>query len=423
VLQYQRHAIDWHLKLYPNNTEVGGITYPQGLVENLDTEANQLFARIQYSYKFWRDMAVLAGVEDTLFIYTGDHSHTANVDINTGGDYMPLTQLEPLRPELEYVRNKPVDNFGVYAQLTTGRIFKRILSATAGLRYDLQFFDYVDVADPARPTLHRNLSQASPRIAVVVFPWRELILKAMVDWAFRAPAPAELFGANTFTLASNPGQLKPESITTFDLSADLLLWRHLNLHANWFYETFENQIAYSVSNANLSTNLYSRTVTGIETEVIAGFPVGGAGKLNGFFNYTFVHLIEEKIEDPTIAKSDQLTWAPAHVFSIGINYVGKGFNASIQGHYQGEVLRRSSDNAPMDYSSYRPASVKPWFTVDARLSYQVTDWIRLGIQGTNLFNARGYLIKNNNFPFDYQIDGVRVLGTMQVDFRSFIRPL
>jgi hypothetical protein len=60
-------------------------------------------------------------------------------------------------------------------------------------------------------------------------------------------------------------------------------------------------------------------------------------------------------------------------------------------------------------------SIAPWFTVDARVSYQVTDWFRVGAQATNLLNTHGALIKNINYPFDYQTQGVRVLGTLDVD--------
>jgi iron complex outermembrane receptor protein len=419
VLQYQRHGVDWHMKFYPDGTDVGGIAYPAGLSENLESDAHQLFARAQCSYRFWRAMSLVGGVEDSLFIYTGDSLHNANADINNGGTFAPVATVETLRPWFEYITNRPVENLGLFAQLASGRFLHRKLSITAGLRYDLQYFRYVDVNDRKRPSLSSDFNQVSPRVAIVAFPVKDFVVKGIVNRAFRAPAPAELFGANTFTLASNIKQLRPESITTIEAALDWMPVRFLDLRADWFWEDFANQIAYSVFNNNLSTNLYSRTVTGVEAEALWNLPLAKASKLSGFFNYTFTHLISEKIEDPTIAPSAPLTWAPAQTFNVGASYVGHRLSAALSGHYQGSVERRASDMPPgMPGATYRPPEVAPWFRLDGRVSFAVSNWVRLGVQATNILNTHGYLLKNNNFPFDYAIEGTRVLGTLELAIRD-----
>jgi iron complex outermembrane receptor protein len=60
VLQYQRHAVDWHIKFFPDNSQVAAadgssVVLPQGLYENLVTDTHSVFMRAQFSYKFWRD--------------------------------------------------------------------------------------------------------------------------------------------------------------------------------------------------------------------------------------------------------------------------------------------------------------------------------------------------------------------------------
>ena len=60
------------------------VTYPDGVIEDIDTVANDLFARAQVQYRVWRDVALLAGVENTLLTWGKDRSHTANVDLNNG---------------------------------------------------------------------------------------------------------------------------------------------------------------------------------------------------------------------------------------------------------------------------------------------------------------------------------------------------
>jgi outer membrane receptor protein involved in Fe transport len=141
--------------------------------------------------------------------------------------------------------------------------------------------------------------------------------------------------------------------------------------------------------------------------------------MSGFANYTFAHLLSEDIEEPTITRSDRLTWAPEHVANAGLSASRRGLAASVQGHYQGPVQRRLSDRqnadgTPTFFSAFRPGSVAPWFTLDARVSYRLLDWLRAGVQASNLLDTRGFLVKNNDYPFDYQIDGLRVLATVDV---------
>jgi outer membrane receptor protein involved in Fe transport len=243
-------------------------------------------------------------------------------------------------------------------------------------------------------------------------------IKAMIERAFRAPAPTEMFVTNSLLGNSKTDQIKPEVITTATLAADVMLVRHLNLRADWFYERFNNQIAFSATK-NFSSNLYSRRLTGLETEALFDAPVGASSRLGGFANYTYSHLLGEEVQEPTITRRDRLTWAPEHVANAGLNASWQGLGASVQGHYQGRVRRRPSDflkadGTPSYFSAFRHITVPPWFTLDARVQYRLTEWLQLGVQATNLLDKRGYLVKTNDYPFDYQIEGTRLLATIEL---------
>jgi iron complex outermembrane receptor protein len=165
--------------------------------------------------------------------------------------------------------------------------------------------------------------------------------------------------------------------------------------------------------------MYSRKLTGVEAEALFDADLGGAYHLGGFANFTFTHLLDEQVVEPTITASNKLTWAPRYVANAGVDFGFKRFAASMQGHYQGRVRRRSSDRftpegAPTAFAPYRPASVAPWFTLDARVSYRVDEWLRLGLQASNLFGNEGYLVKPQNYPFDYRIESRRVLVTIDI---------
>jgi iron complex outermembrane receptor protein len=420
VLMWQRQEVDYDARFYPAG--VNGFTH--GLDEDLDNETNDLFARGQVSYRVWRELSLLVGVEDRVFLYFGDHAHTANADLTTGQPIMPYADgvLRPQLPVLAPVIDRPVESLGVYGQIATGRFLRRRLSITGGLRYDLQTGTYVDVTRAGHPEGDRSFQQLSPRLAILVYPWRDLVLKAMVDRAFRAPAPTELFGANTYFISSNINQTKAEQLTSVTLAGDLMLWSHLGLRADWYWQKDENPIDFSASAPNLATNLYTLTVTGIEAEALFDAPLSAVDVLSGFANYSYVHQLDQQIQDLTIQGSSQLAWYPEHVFNFGLAFIGHGLGISLQGHYQGQVYRRPSDSINPDgtvspYAAYRPASVAPWFTLDARISYRVNEWLRLGVQGSNITNTRGYYLKTDRYPFDYQIQGARVLATAELTLK------
>jgi outer membrane receptor protein involved in Fe transport len=417
VLMWQRQEVDYHARLFPS----GIAGFPNGLTEILDNETNVLFARGQATYRVWRDMSLLLGIENRTFFYGGDHDHRANADLSGA---MPVAYpdnlLRPQGPALAPVVNHPVEDVGVYAQVATGRVLRRLVSATAGLRYDYETFNFVDTTEPGLTTIDtRTFQQVSPRVAVLFYPWHELVLKAMFDRAFRTPAPSELFGANTLFIASHVELTKPELLTTVTLAGDLPLINHLDVRADWFWRLDDNPIDFSASAPNLATNLYTLTVTGVESELLFDAPVSPLDNISGFLNYTYTHQLSEQVLDLTIQKSNELAWYPEHVFNIGAAFNGHGFSLSAQGHYQGTVLRRPSDSLNPDgsvspFAAYRPANVAAWFQLDARVSYRVTDWLRLGVQATNLTNTHGFYLKTGRFPFDYQIQGVRVLGTLEL---------
>src|SRR5204862_1263621 len=123
------------------------------------------------------------------------------------------------------------------------RVLKRSLSATAGVRYDLQFFDYIDIHRADRPTQSRQLDQISPRLGLVFYPMENLTVKALAERAFRAPAPTALFVANSLLGNSRTDQLQPEEMTAYTLAGDLVLKHHLDLRRDLFLQEFDNQIA------------------------------------------------------------------------------------------------------------------------------------------------------------------------------------
>ncbi|MBU1101451.1 MAG: TonB-dependent receptor [Bacteroidetes bacterium] len=410
LARYQIHNIDWNTRFYREDA-FGGY-YPAGMWEYLDTKAEDLFARAQLTFSLDKNASILTGIETDFFFYNGDNEHYSNIDVDVTAEPFADNRIQKLGPWLDYINGQTVKNVGVYGQFMSGDLLADNLSVTLGARYDVQFFDYNKINTPGTPTESKDFSQFSPRVALVYMADKDLALKAMWGKAFRAPSPTEMFGAHTWTLGSNIEQVKPEIITTAEFAVDWIINKYFNWRTNIFHTKFENQIAYSAQNNNLSTNVYSLTNQGFETELLFGYE-----GLNGFLNFSYVKRVDEEIQDITIAQSEDLTWEPPMKINFGASYHFDKFHIALSGHFQAAVDRRDSDKGvqelplgvgvSFDMDQYRGPQVDNWFTVDFNGSYKVSEFVKLGVSVFNLFDKEYFLVKNIGFPFDYQQTGRR----------------
>lgn len=410
VVRYQRHGLDWNMRYYPN----GALDdfYPLGVTEYLKTSAEDVFGRMQYKYSLGKESVLLAGVEGNVFYYNGDDAHTSNIDLNS--DFSPFidNDPQPMNAWLEFVKAKPLINLALFAQYTSPRVLNGLLQATVTLRYDNQFFNYTDIYSAERNEESKSFEQFSPRVGLVFHAKPTLTVKALAGRAFRTPTPTEMFGANTYSLASNINELSAESITTFELVGEWQTSKKTIMRLNTFYTSFEDIIAYSVANANLSTNLYSLTNFGVEYEIetfiSSSFQVMG--------NYSFVKRLNETIRDETITESpDKLTWYPAHSLNVGFSYEKNKILSSLMVHAQSQIVRRSSDITDRT-KDFRPEEVAAWATLDTKIAYRFTPYLELGLLITNLANQDNYLIKNNAYRFDYRMNQRNFLVNLRYDF-------
>jgi len=435
VLRYQKHDITWNQRYYPVDAFDG--YYTDGMWEYLDTDAEDIFARAQFTYLFGGDSnaTFLAGVEIDRFNYDGDNEHYSNVNMLS---FAPEVSDLPQGAWLDYIKDEPVLNTALYAQLTTGNWISEDFQVTVGVRSDKMDVDYNEVysldgsyvledrGEP-RPAKNKNFSKVSPRLAGVWSASDDLVLKLMWGKAFRAPTPTEMAGAHTFSLASNIAQLEPELITTTEFQIDWTLDANHVVRANIYSTEFENQIAYSTANANLSTNIYSTENLGYEFELI-----GNYGEWNWFANLSSVSRQDETIQAffddagtiPEFSGHDNdIKWVPSLRANAGISNLNLAFIM----HYQGEVERRDSDSLtlPSGYcgpggaqlplgvcvpdsfnlDGHRGGTVDSALTFDANVTYEFTPGFKLNVKVTNLLDKESKLIKTGPLPFDFQRQG------------------
>jgi len=414
VLKFQRHDFDLRARLYPSGAVEEGAEYPAGVTEVLDTSLSELFGRVQLSGALAERLTLLGGVEYSAFLYDGDRAHYSNVDITNPEEGFPASDtLVPLGPYLESIVGQPVHSVGGYAQLSWSRLLEAPLSLTVGLRYDLKTFRHHELEAPGAPLRSGSYDQFSPRLALVYFPHPALSLKLQASRAFRAPAPAELFAANTWVVEAQPDTLRPEVVTTVDLNADWSLSPHVSWRNTVFVSRFENLIGYSPG--TLATNTFTRSNAGLESEVLAEVALGEGGQLSLYGNYSYVHMLgETEASGGAVERAGRLTWAPAHLARAGVAWRRERLSAALRGSYQGSVLRRESDRVIALFREARPEVVPAWVRFDVNARYQLNAWAAFGLQVHNVLDAESYLVKTGDFPFDYRMDGRRIFGNVEI---------
>lgn len=409
AMKYTRQNINWDMWYYRSNAFAG--SYPDGANEYLKTSFDDLFTRLQFIFKLPQKSIFLVAVEPNFFMYSGDKEHYSN--FNLLPNYEAYGQNRPLGPYLARVDNKTVKNVGGFAQYSSGDLLGQRVQVTAGLRYDTEFFDYIDVSQPEKPIKSKSYQEFSPRISLVIVPTEKMTIKLLGVTAFRAPSPTEVFGYNTWAIASNIDQLKSERIKSGEVEVGYKLSKYLSCRVNSYYTVTTGQIGYSIGNANLSTNIYDLTNGGVEGELLFT-----QGKLSMFSNVSYVKRLDEKIYGSELQyvslSKDRLTWAPAFTANAGVSHGIKSFKLSLQGHYQGEVLRRDKDAYSASEltgmgltSQPRPDAVAAWVSFDSQITYKYK-FVEFGISGKNILDSKNYLIKTMKYPFDYKMEGRRI---------------
>ncbi|BDX38497.1 hypothetical protein CYCD_18520 [Tenuifilaceae bacterium CYCD] len=404
--RFQIHGIDWDMRYYQDGALNGA--YPSGASEYLKTDAKDLFFRAQVNYR-QSDHNVIIGIESSTFFYNGDKIHSSNVNLNYRGDNSS-EDYHRLNPWLEYVYEKPVYNIASYLQYISPRLFDRLQITLSG-RFDRMFFDYKDTM-MVNPNKSKYFQMFTPRVAMVYSFNNQLLVKAIYGRAFRTPSPTEMFGLNTYTLASNIDELKPEIVTNVDVG---VVWEPrtgLKVRVNSFLVNFQNQIAYSVANKNLSTNVYTLKTAGMEFSAQYA-----TQSFSGFANMSYFRRIDETVLDSTISENgSRITWAPSMLIKAGFLYKYNRFSVSSLFYYQNKSYRRNSDKFD-EMEKFRSYNyVDGWVTVDLKGTFRFTNKSEIGISIKNVLDAERYFVKNNPYMFDYKLEGRIITGEYIVKF-------
>lgn len=251
----------------------------------------------------------------------------------------------------------------------------------------------------------RDASSFSPKAALVYKPFEKTTLRTSIGKAFRPPTVNELYGTSIFsgiTYAGNP-DLKPETTTSWDISAEQGLWKGAKIKATYF----ENYLKDLIYSQTVSATYWERINAGKAES--KGVELEAEQKLDKwlkiFANFTYNNgkITENAAKPQTVGK--KLLYLPEKMFNVGADIEKGPFSSSIIARYIG---KRYTDDENRDKVNNVYGSHDPYFTADAKVSYKITKFATVSLSVDNIFD-RDY------FAF-YKAPGRSWFGELTIRF-------
>ena len=246
----------------------------------------------------------------------------------------------------------------------------------------------------------------SPKGALVYTPFDGTALRTSLGRAFRPPTIFDLFrtwrAVSGVTYNSNPF-LKPETTTSWDIGGEQKLWKGSVFKATYFDNNVNDLIyQYNINPTTVNkVNVGKADISGFELALEQRFDKW----LHLFINYTHnkATLLRDRINPAAV--DSQLAQVPREMFNVGGDFTHKSLSGSLIGRY---VSKRYGTDTNSDTTSGVYGSYDPFFTADAKLSYQVTSFASVSLAVNNIFDK-------NYFTY-YQAPGRTWYGTLTLRF-------
>ncbi|MDD3788172.1 MAG: TonB-dependent receptor [Petrimonas sp.] len=260
------------------------------------------------------------------------------------------------------------------------------LVAYVGGRYDTweTSGNYIDYIKSTTKTYEkREDSQFSPKASLVYMPDERTTFRASAGQAFRAPSLSDLYSSfyAGIKLYQGSPDLKPETLTSWEVGFEHIF--DIGTHfKTTYYENYLKDLMYTTdisTTLNEKRNAGKAEIKGIELEVQQEFADG----LNAFANFTYNHTeITENQNNPLIV-GKQMTYVPKRQFNIGISGKQGDLSGSFMGSYVDEISTKD-DNSDIYKATY--GGYESYFTINAKLGYQLQKWLNASIAVNNLFD-------------------------------------
>ncbi len=235
-------------------------------------------------------------------------------------------------------------------------------------------------------------SALSPKVAAVYQPLAQTTLRASVGKAYRPPTLYELYRTwqSYSTLYESNPDLDPETVLAYELGVDQFFFDgRTRISLTGFRNDIDDLIYYQSSeNAEGDTvkhriNAGKARTYGMELELSQTLTEW----LNLWTNVTLTDArIIENSTDPD-SEDKRVTGIPKTVWNIGLDAEYRWVTAGLVSRYYSKIYgdEDNGDVAEGVYSTY-----EPFFTVDAKVSIEPLDWVRISLSADNIFDEQYY---------------------------------
>lgn len=264
------------------------------------------------------------------------------------------------------------------------------LTAYAGFRQDWWetkdgYANSIGAAGYPKSYDTRSASSFSPKFAIVYKPFDKTSVRSSVGKAFRAPTVYELYrtwqSSTGVTYNGNP-ELKPETVTAWDISVDQGLWTGAKVKATYFENYMKDMI-------------YRKTVSSTQQDYINAGKAESKGVVleleqkiewfKIFGNATFTNAkIKENTASPA-SEGKKMTYMPEHMFNVGVEIEKSPAFISLTGNYVGKRYR-NDDNTDVVNGVW--TSEDPYFKLNSKISYKVTKNATLSFSVDNILDRQ-----------------------------------
>jgi iron complex outermembrane receptor protein len=239
-----------------------------------------------------------------------------------------------------------------------------------------------------------------PKGALVWTPLDGTTLRVSGGKAFRAPPLNQLYKTWISTSSqsvynSNP-DLDPETVLSWDAGAEQTLWKGAKIKATYFQNYLSNMI-YNITIGSGTIPGDSRTYTFKKISNVGGAETKGVeleaeqnfGRyLRLFTAYTYTNsAITDFAPDPTLV-GKQLTQAPEHMVNVGFDASYGPASLFTSWRY---VSKRYGQDDNSDTVNGVFGSYDPYFVMDMKASYMVTDWATVSLSVNNVLDERYFV--------------------------------
>jgi len=244
----------------------------------------------------------------------------------------------------------------------------------------------------------KTKNSLNPKGAIVWKPLEGTTLRVSGGKAFRAPPLSQLYktwiSTSTYTIYNSNPDLNPETVLAWDISGEQNLWNGAKIKAAYF-ENYLSDMIYNLTTPGTTTiggRAYSNkrysNVGGAETrgvELEFEQSIGRNLRLFAGYTYTDSEITEYGPDASLVGK--QLVQVPRHMISMGADACYGSASLFISGRY---VSRRYNTDNNSDYVNGVYGSYDPYFIVDLKAAYKVTDWATVSFSVNNLLDREYY---------------------------------